>query len=560
MIQGPRHAPSGGHILIVLVYAILSGLSGLLTVPPLDRDESRFIQATTQMIETGDYVTIMFQESERNKKPIGIYWLQAASVQSFADVEDRPLWAFRLPSLLAAAAAGLFTYLAGCALVGRQAAFAGAILLVSAPVVLGEASIAKTDASLLAAITAMQACLAWLLTDPRALPPRRLAAGAWAALGAAILLKGPIGPLIAVFTVGALLLRDFSRVRIAEMARRFRPVMGIAILVLMVVPWFLAITVTTEGRFLAEAFGNDTLGKVTEAQESHGFPPGYHLAVFWVMFWPGTLFALFAARVVAERWRESPVFFLLAWAVPMFVLFEAAVTKLPHYTMVTYPALALLMGYAVVSVAEDRFRAWRLSGAIVYPLIGIGATIAIVLVADRYSSAGLVVWHYLGATLVMGVTILAASLVILRRSRAAIGAAALASSLYAWGAFEGVLPTLDRLAVTPRLAEMLDNNEAHPLRDDTGPVVIVGYGEPSAVFTLGTETLHPGPRRAAAILRADPSRPVVVEERYADAFLSAFGNDERPEPVASIEGFNYSRNEDVRLTLYRFPKNVRARS
>ena len=142
MTFGQRHSPSGGHILLIAAFAVVVGLSGLLTVPPLDRDESRFIQATTQMIETGDYVRINFQETERNKKPVGIYWLQAASVQAFADIEDRPLWAFRLPSLIGATLAAIFTYVAGCALFGRRAGFLAGVLIAAAPVVAGEASIA----------------------------------------------------------------------------------------------------------------------------------------------------------------------------------------------------------------------------------------------------------------------------------------------------------------------------------------------------------------------------------------------------------------------------------
>ena len=47
------------------------------TVPPMDRDESRFAQASKQMLETGDYVTVRFQDELRAKKPAGIYWLQA---------------------------------------------------------------------------------------------------------------------------------------------------------------------------------------------------------------------------------------------------------------------------------------------------------------------------------------------------------------------------------------------------------------------------------------------------------------------------------------------------
>ena len=43
------------------------------SLPPTDRDESRFVQSTKQMVESGDYVRIRVQQDERNKKPIGIH-------------------------------------------------------------------------------------------------------------------------------------------------------------------------------------------------------------------------------------------------------------------------------------------------------------------------------------------------------------------------------------------------------------------------------------------------------------------------------------------------------
>src|SRR5215831_11389957 len=65
--------------LILLAAALLAVLPGFFTIPPIDRDEARFAQATKQMLETGDYVDIRFQDDVRYKKPVGIYWLQAAS-------------------------------------------------------------------------------------------------------------------------------------------------------------------------------------------------------------------------------------------------------------------------------------------------------------------------------------------------------------------------------------------------------------------------------------------------------------------------------------------------
>ena len=59
-------------LLVLVLVTFLSVLPGFFSIPPTDRDESRFAQATKQMIETGDYVDIRFQDEVRYKKPVGI--------------------------------------------------------------------------------------------------------------------------------------------------------------------------------------------------------------------------------------------------------------------------------------------------------------------------------------------------------------------------------------------------------------------------------------------------------------------------------------------------------
>src|SRR4029453_6485434 len=75
----------GSHaraVMVLLVVALLGFLPGFFSIPPIDRDEARFAQATKQMVENGDYVDIRFQDEVRYKKPVGIYWLQAAVVKT----------------------------------------------------------------------------------------------------------------------------------------------------------------------------------------------------------------------------------------------------------------------------------------------------------------------------------------------------------------------------------------------------------------------------------------------------------------------------------------------
>ena len=75
-------APTRARSRLLLAVALLCFLPGFFSIPPIDRDEARFAQATKQMVESGDYVDIRFQDEVRYKKPVGIYWLQAGVVKT----------------------------------------------------------------------------------------------------------------------------------------------------------------------------------------------------------------------------------------------------------------------------------------------------------------------------------------------------------------------------------------------------------------------------------------------------------------------------------------------
>src|SRR6202045_1643672 len=97
------------YVLLAALCLVLY-LPGIASIPPLDRDEARFAQATRQMLETGDFVRIRFQDEARNKKPAGIYWLQAAAGAAFSSPDSASIWPYRLPSAFAATAAVLLTF------------------------------------------------------------------------------------------------------------------------------------------------------------------------------------------------------------------------------------------------------------------------------------------------------------------------------------------------------------------------------------------------------------------------------------------------------------------
>ena len=294
---------------VLVVVALLSILPGFFAIPPTDRDESRFAQATKQMLETGDFIDIRFQETTRYKKPVGIYWLQAGVVKTAQWLGMRnaitTIWLYRIPSLLGAIGAVLLTYWAALAFLSRRAA----VLAGSDDGDLPPAQRRGADRQdrrlrcLFTAVAAMGAMARAYLPEQRAQLEGTSAwtvpAIFWTALAASVLLKGPVIPMIVFLTVVTLVVVDRSLKWILAL----RPLVGVVWFLVLVLPWFVAITMRAGDGFFAESVGQDLFSKLFQGQESHGAPPGYYLLLFWVTFWPG---ATLAGMVGAGGVRGAP--------------------------------------------------------------------------------------------------------------------------------------------------------------------------------------------------------------------------------------------------------------
>jgi len=526
--------------------AFIAGLPGVFAMPPLDRDESRFAQATAQMLETRDFVVIRFQDQPRFKKPVGIHWLQAASVALVSESEAREIWAYRLPSLLGAMLAAAACAWGAAAFFGGPAGLLAGSILGSTFLLSTEAFIAKTDAVLAGTTTLAVAALARIYAASRDGPPagRLTRLLFWLGLSVSILVKGPVGLMVVALTALGLWAWDRKGAWLKHLSWGW----GLILLAAIVGPWASAVTVATDGGFWTTAFGGDFAPKLVGGQESHGAPPGYHTLLTPLLIFPGAVL-LPAALALGWRARNEPgVRFALCWLVPSFLVFEAMPTKLVHYTLPTYGALAWLMAAAVMRGEIGAIGRWV--GIVLSALVGVvfGATV-FYLYAEYGDPSDLPAT--IATSLLLAAAGLAGAHLMWRREGLKAIAAAGALTVIGHSAFAAAFaPRLEPLWLSQRTEQVLEDAKLLPRQGFTAPpVAVAGYAEPSLVFALGTPTDLGGVDQAVEALAQQ--RPAVVEGREQAEFEAALKSRRvGAREIGRVEGLDYSNGDETTLRIY----------
>ncbi|KPP82979.1 MAG: 4-amino-4-deoxy-L-arabinose transferase and related glycosyltransferases of PMT family [Oceanicaulis sp. HLUCCA04] len=545
--QGARGGLNRYAYLLLVLIALAAMLPGFFSIPAMDRDESRYMQASRQMMESGDFIDIRFQDAARHKQPVGTYWAQVLTTAPFGGA-DAPVWAHRLPSLFGILAAIIMTGWLGSRLFSPGVGLAAGIILAVCLTLQVEARTAKTDALLLGFGMLAQISLAMLALKVTQKRPAFIGwpLALWAATAVCILIKGPIFTMVTGLTLAGFiaLTRDF------DLLRRIRPGLGLLVVIAIAAPWLVAVTIVTDGAFLAEAIGWSMLRKVSEAAENHTGPLGFHLMLSPVTLWPGAVLIALAVLAAWKNRSDGTILFLVSWIVPTWIVFELISTKLPHYVVPTFPAIALLMGLALKDVPglltglKQRVFHWIVAGA---AIVVSGVLIALPIAAhiEFNGEIGLDAWIAAIAGVVglitVGVLAYAPSL----RTLGVAGVGAIA----VYGAMFGVvIPNIDAMWPSERVGRVVDQLEGC----ETLSITTLGYREPSNAFYLGTNTLLADNADAAAdVLAGDPACGLAVvdgaEREGFDAALAARGISVRP--LASVSGYNLVKGDRLQLTL-----------
>jgi 4-amino-4-deoxy-L-arabinose transferase-like glycosyltransferase len=321
----------------IVALVALGGLSfffRLGAVGLIGPDESRYAEVSRGMLERGDWVTPVLRGEPWLDKPPLYYWAAGASMWLLGETET----AVRLPSAVAAFATCLAIAFIGNRLFGSSCGIRAALVLASSlgMVLYGRAAIMDSLLTLTLTIG-----LGAYLVHATVRPSRTWLAVAFAAFGAAVLAKGPIGillPLIIIVLFQAAshrsLLPRASHLAISTLS-----------FLAVVVPWHVAILHAQGWEFVEIFLLQHNVDRFLTTIHRHPGPIYYYLPILIVALVPWTVFV---PAAVARSLRDRGVrhLFLLLWIGVPLVFFSLAGSKLPGYILPVLPPLALLVGLA----------------------------------------------------------------------------------------------------------------------------------------------------------------------------------------------------------------------
>ena len=544
-----------GSLIILIIIALFSGQ---YSIPPIDRDEARFAQASSQMIQSGDYVNIKFQDEIRAKKPIGIYWLQAFSAKIFGQ-ED--IGSYRIPSLLSSIITLVFVGLITRLIFPLYQTLIVTLLFASSIVFMGEAHLAKTDATLLCLICVQQYFLLKIILHQentfklKYLYPILV----WLTFSFGVLVKGPISIAILFPTVIAFCIIQKS----ISLIKSLRPIIGLLICTLVILPWFLAIDEATNGMFLQKAFQEDFFSKLESGQEGHGALPGTHLLTLSISIWPIATFLPCLILFSLQHRNNVIIKFLMCWILPFWVIIELIPTKLLHYPLPVLPAIAIL---AIGGLLQFKSNIKKIKSALVRKITymssilfsfgGIILSGGIFYISSKFNIENDNILTFFTILLILiSIVIFILSLTLIfnfknlyldiSKSFYNILLAIIAlASIFNIINYNFVLPKLDYLHPSNAIIKKLKKVKADAVASS-------GYHEPSLVFLLNGDVLLSDPHEVAIFMAEGKNNVALIEKSDLKLFLETTNDlNLKIKEISIVKGFNIAKGRHVEIYIF----------
>jgi 4-amino-4-deoxy-L-arabinose transferase-like glycosyltransferase len=351
------HDPAANKRTIILISSIslLSFLPFLGSYGIIDPSDGLYAEGAREMVQSGNFLTPHFNFTPFYEKPILIYWLISAGYKIFGVSE----FAARLPASLSGVLTAIAIYLFAAKYLGRRCAKICALVLLANPLFLVVGHLALTDMPLTCLATV--AILSFFHAQELASSKSKLYIWlSYMCLALTMLLKGPV-----IIIVVALALAVYqAALRWIEPGREernywqvamgYQPILGVAIVLCVAAPWFIAENAATNGQFIQEFFFRQNFGRLSGAV-NHTEPFWFYIPIVLGAFLPWTLFAPYAVPFTKKLLRKRKILssrqrlliLCLSWMLVNYGIFSGIRTKLPTYILPAVPLTCVFIGAAI---------------------------------------------------------------------------------------------------------------------------------------------------------------------------------------------------------------------
>lgn len=351
---------------LLCLTVLFASLGGAALFEP---DEGRNAEKAREILLLNDWVTPHENFMPVLDKPMFFYWLVALSYKVFGIGE----WSARLPSALLAL---------GCLFLvdrfvrerwGAWEALWSVLVLVTSVEFFLLARIVILDMTLTLCVT-LALCSFYAAVHATEKKSARLDCFLmYVALAAGTLVKGLIGLIVpGIVFLGYLLVTHRWTA-----LRKLYILPGALVFLGIVAPWYVWAEARNPG-YLRYYFWEEHFARYLSDEFERSGPGLYFFAVLGIGFMPWILLLPSVLKASWQKLDDKNIFLLLWIGLPL-VFFSASNSKLPHYVLPLYPALAILSGQMIAArlnppESNNRwllYLPWILSaGIIIYLLTG----------------------------------------------------------------------------------------------------------------------------------------------------------------------------------------------
>src|SRR4030042_491563 len=349
---------SGFFLLLIGLAVYLPSLFKI----PLTRAAAMYALIPQEMLKSGHWLVATLNGAPYLDKPPLLYWLTILAYKILGVSEA----AARIPTFLVTFGEIWLTYLLGRRLFNPRAAWLGGFVLLSSLGFFALHLEILTDHL----ITLSLAASLYFILRWQDEPNWRWSAGFYLALAVGFLTKGFIGVAFPLLIMAPFL---WPRNR-PSWARLFLNPWGLALLGVVVVPWFVAVEQAHPG-FLRHQFINEQIMRFLGQRQPQDINP-FSVTEFWIFLGIWLLpWTLLLPEAFYRFWREAGPpgsgapegRILLIWAGGILGFFTLSSSRIEYYSLPALPPLALILGWRL-----DRYLAAPRARTLVWALLAMG--------------------------------------------------------------------------------------------------------------------------------------------------------------------------------------------